>query len=86
LVAVEQAAYRVIPVPGGWAIEQPCGEHLMFRSGGHAEAKAHELARQAHRRGEAAEVIIHDRNGIPIGRRSYGLPDEPRANLTDFPS
>lgn len=27
------AVYSVIPVQGGWAVEQPSGDYLMFLSG-----------------------------------------------------
>lgn len=44
---METWTYSVVPVPGGWALEQPCGLPLMFLSGGRAESKAAELAKQA---------------------------------------
>ena len=63
------AVYSVIPVQGGWAVEQPSGDYLMFLSGGLAEAKAHELAGLDSRAGIKARVLIHDRDRTLLGQR-----------------
>ena len=63
--------FSVIPIEGGWAVEAPKGEQLMFLSGGRAEAKAKQLAELAGKLGDAAQVLIHDRDGRLIGRRLY---------------
>ncbi|WP_068875211.1 hypothetical protein [Phenylobacterium sp. CCH9-H3] len=68
---METWTYSVVPVPGGWALEQPCGLPLMFLSGGRAESKAAELAKQAIARGGCAEVLIFDRGNSLLGRRRY---------------
>jgi hypothetical protein len=66
--------YSVIPVPGGWAVEQPSGLPLMFLSGGRAEAKAKQLAEQALARGVAAEIFVFDRDNSLLARRRYAQP------------
>lgn len=43
----------------------------MFLSGGHAEAKAHELALLDSRAGVVARVLIHDRRRRLVGEREY---------------
>ena len=63
--------FSVIPVDGGWAVQQAVGEPLMFLSGGRAEAKAVQLAELSRRMGDPARVLIHDRNGALIGERAY---------------
>lgn len=68
---METWTYSVVPVPGGWAVEQPCGLPLMFLSGGRAEAKAKELAQQAAARGGCAEVLVFDRDNGLLARRRY---------------
>lgn len=69
---METWTYSVVPVPGGWAVEQPSGLPLMFLSGGRAEAKAKELAQQAAARGGCAEVLVFDRDNSLLARRRYG--------------
>lgn len=70
------ATYAVRAVQGGWAIEQPAGDPLMFFSGGRAEAKARELAQVTARvRGVSVQVLIHDRSGALIGSQRYHAPD-----------
>lgn len=66
--------YSVVPVPGGWAVEQASGLPLMFLSGGRAEAKAKQLAQQANARGGCAEVVIFDRDNSLVARRRYDQP------------
>jgi hypothetical protein len=68
---MDEAAFSVIPVPGGWAVEQPSDGPLMFLSGAQAEAKAHELARRAHRSGQSASALIYDRDRMVLGRSTY---------------
>lgn len=68
---METWTYSVVPVPGGWAVEQPSGLPLMFLSGGRAEAKAKELAHQAVARGGHAEVLVFDRDNSLLARRRY---------------
>ena len=63
--------FSVIPVEGGWAVQEAMGEVLMFLSGGRAEAKADQLARLAGKLGAPAQVLIHDRNGQLVGKRAY---------------
>ncbi len=70
---MSEVSYSVVPVQGGWAIEQkPAGQPLMFLGGGRAEAKARQLAEAAWRLGQAAEVLIHTRDGQLVGRWRYG--------------
>jgi hypothetical protein len=69
---VETWTYSVVPVPGGWAVEQPSGLQLMFLSGGRAEAKAKQLAEQAAARGDCAEVLVFDRHQSLLAHRRYG--------------
>ena len=71
------AIYSVIPVQGGWAVEQPSGNYLMFLSGGLAEAKAHELALRDSRTGITAWVMIHDRDRTLLGEREYPARQPP---------
>lgn len=68
---METWIYSVVPVPGGWSVEQPSGLTLMFLSGGRAEAKAKELAHQAAARGGCAEVLVFDRDNSLLARRRY---------------
>lgn len=68
---MDEALYSVIPVQGGWAVEQPTGDYLMFLSGGRAEAKAYELATLKCRTGVTARVLIHDRDRRVVGQRAY---------------
>jgi hypothetical protein len=65
--------FSVVPIDGGWAVEQALGDPLMFLSGGRAEAKAKQLAEFTRRMGESARVLIHDRNGALVGQRSYAV-------------
>lgn len=76
---MQPSTYSVVPVPGGWSVEQPCGGPLMFLSGGRAEAKAKQLAEQAAARGLRAEVIIFDRNKKLLVRRRY--PEQPTSGF-----
>lgn len=69
---METWTYSVVPVPGGWAVEQPSGLPLMFLSGGRAEAKAKQLAEQAASRGDCAEVLVFDRHHSLLASRRYG--------------
>ncbi|HQT55633.1 MAG TPA: hypothetical protein PKX06_19475 [Phenylobacterium sp.] len=68
---METWTYSVVPVPGGWAVEQPSGLPLMFLSGGRAEAKAKQLAQQATARGGCAEVLVFDRDNSLLACRQY---------------
>jgi len=64
----------VKPVPGGWAVDQTPGDHLlMFLTGGRAEQKARELAQRAQRNGEPAQVSVHDRGGRLVGHIRYDV-------------
>jgi hypothetical protein len=64
--------FSVVPIGGGWAVEQASGDPLMFPSGGRAEAKAKQLAELTRRMGGSARVLIHDRNGALVGQKAYG--------------
>jgi hypothetical protein len=62
----------VTPIDSGWAVERdPGGEPLVFASGGRAEAAARRVAEAARRSGTRAEVVIHARDGVCVGRFSY---------------
>lgn len=71
---------RVRPLSEGWIVE-PDGavEPLIFRSGGRAEAKAHELARTLAVAGAPAEVLIHDRSHEVVGSTKYAPPSSLQA-------
>lgn len=62
--------FAVVPVPGGWALEQPSGWPLMFLSGARAQAKAKQLAVLAAETGSDVQLLIFDRDGalIAVGR------------------
>jgi hypothetical protein len=68
--------FSVIPVDGGWAVQQAMGETLMFLSGGRAEAKAKQLAQLSRKLGETARVLIHDRNGKLVGQKAYAAAED----------
>lgn len=70
--------YSVVPVPGGWAVEQLSGLPLMFLSGGRAETKAKQLAEQTAARGGCAEVLIFDRDKNLLARRRYAQHSAPQ--------
>ncbi len=80
---METWTYSVVPVPGGWAVEQPSGLPLMFLSGGRAEAKAKQLAEHAVARGGCAEVVIFDRDNGLLARRRY--PQHVAPHLIEAP-
>jgi hypothetical protein len=59
---------RVIPAPGGWAVDNDLtGMPLLFTAGAHAERAARLLAHVIAEQGEQAEVIIHDLRGSIAG-------------------
>jgi hypothetical protein len=62
----------VTATQGGWVVDQAADVNpLMFLAGGKAEKKARELAVQAARVGEPAEVRIHDLEGGLVGQIRY---------------
>lgn len=63
----------VDPVPGGWSVRNPYAETPMFfLSGAQAERKARELGDRFVQIGQAAEVHVHAKGGVLIGRLHYG--------------
>ncbi|MBB3892925.1 hypothetical protein GGQ61_003663 [Phenylobacterium haematophilum] len=77
---METWTYSVVPVPGGWAVEQPAGLPLMFLSGGRAEAKAKQLAQQAAAQAGCAEVLVFDRDKRLLARRRYAQHFAPQVS------
>lgn len=75
---MKQFHVRVRPLAEGWIVE-PDGavEPLIFRSGGRAEAQAHDLARTLAAAGAPVEVLIHDRTSEVVGSTTY----PPRSNV-----
>jgi len=69
---------RVRPVSGGWMLDSDLTDlALMFRSGGAAERKAHQLAHLARRQGDMAQVVIYDRSGVVLGSFRTGVGGQP---------
>jgi hypothetical protein len=63
----------VDPVPGGWMVANPFSTTPMFfLSGAKAERKARELGDRLVSVGQAAEVQVHGRNGLILGRLHFG--------------
>lgn len=59
-------------VPGGWSVVHPQGvEPQLFLSGAKAEKRARDLGARLSQHGEAAEVRVHARDGVLIGRMEY---------------
>jgi hypothetical protein len=66
----------VDPVPGGWSVRNPYAETPMFfLSGAKAERKARELGDRILRNGQKAEVRVHAKGGVLIGRLQFGWDD-----------
>jgi hypothetical protein len=62
----------VTPIDSGWSVRrEPGGETLVFHSGGRAEAAARQVAEAARQSGISAEVLIHARDGVCVGRLRY---------------
>lgn len=69
---------RVRPLPEGWIVDpEGAVEPLIFRSGGRAEAQAHDLARTLAAAGAPAEVLIHDRSYEVVGSTTYPPSSDP---------
>ncbi len=65
----------VLPVEDGWIVQGPSiKQALRFLSGARAEQMARSLATALARSGQDAEVAIHDRNHVLIGKTRYGPP------------
>jgi hypothetical protein len=63
----------VDPVPGGWSVKNPFAETPMFfLSGAKAERKARELGGRFQQNGQPAEVRVHAKGGVLIGRFQFG--------------
>ncbi len=63
----------VDPVPGGWCVDSPfAGTPMFFLSGAKAERKARELGARIVSYGSAAEVHVHAKGGVLIGRLHFG--------------
>jgi hypothetical protein len=62
----------VLPIEAGWMVRhEPGGEHLVFLSGGRAEAAARRVAEAASVAGTPAELQIHTRDGDAVYRFRY---------------
>jgi len=63
----------VDPVPGGWSVDSPFAlTPMFFLSGAKAERKARELGDRITRYGHAADVRLHAKGGVLIGRLHFG--------------
>jgi len=59
----------VIPVSGGWAVNNKAlAAPMVFLSGAKAEAAARRLGETIARRGETAEIRVYLRDGTLVGR------------------
>lgn len=59
-------------VPGGWSVVHPMGvEPQLFLSGAKAEMRARELGARLSRSGQPAEVRVHARDGVLVGKLEY---------------
>jgi hypothetical protein len=63
----DQHIILVSPLAQGWAVSCAGIEPLIFRSGGHAEAQARQLAQSLARLGREVHVRILDRGRNLIG-------------------